>query len=92
MPINSRDIPYLLSLVFMISVSSAAWGSCEVVDTGGKTSPFEGKNLVGLQVEKQSLIILNKSYPELKVLEKTFKGEVQTCASCADKFVRCTKD
>jgi hypothetical protein len=85
-----------ICLVSIISIQcvmlASVWGSCEIVSPSGEKHPFDGKSLLGLQVEKKSLTTLSKAYPELNVIEKTFKGEVQTCANCSDKYITCTKD
>lgn len=67
---------------------SSAWAACQLVSGGAKT-PFDGKSLDGVQVEKKSLVSLGKEFPGLGVVEKAFKGEVQTCTSCTDKYVTC---
>lgn len=63
--------------------------ACEVVD-GGKKTPFDGKSVAGLSVEKKSLSALNKEFSALNIIEKSFKGEVQTCTSCTDKYITCS--
>jgi hypothetical protein len=63
--------------------------ACEVVD-GGKKSPFDGKTVGSMSVEKKSLSIMNKEFPDLNIVEKSFKGEVQTCTSCSDKYITCS--
>lgn len=75
----------LVALTFAFQLMAA----CEVVD-GGKKSPFDGKNVAGLSVEKKSLSTLNKEFPDLNIIEKSFKGEVQTCTSCSDKYITCS--
>jgi hypothetical protein len=75
----------LLTLAFCTNLMAA----CEVVD-GGKKSPFDGKSIAGLSVEKKSLSTLNKEFPDLNIIEKSFKGETQTCTSCSDKYITCS--
>lgn len=78
-----------LVVIFSILFSISAMAACEVVD-GGKKTPFDGKYVGNLSVEKKSLSILNKEFPDLKVIEKSFKGEVLTCTSCSDKYITCS--
>ena len=73
------------ALMFVGAEASAA---CEVVKDGAKTA-FDGANLSGLQVEKKSLVPLNKEFPALNVVEKAFKGEVQTCTTCSSGYIAC---
>lgn len=75
----------LLALTFSANLMAA----CEVVD-GGKKSPFDGKLTAGLSIEKKSLSALNKEFPDLNIIEKSFKGEAQTCTSCSDKYITCS--
>jgi hypothetical protein len=65
------------------------FAACEVVD-GGKKTPFNGKDVGGMSIEKKSLSVLNKEFPDLNIIEKSFKGEVQTCTSCTDKYITCS--
>lgn len=74
----------LVTVVYCSNLMAA----CEVVD-GGKKTPFDGK-VGGMSVEKKSLSILNKEFPDLNIIEKSFKGEVQTCTSCTDKYITCS--
>lgn len=74
----------VVTLVFCSNVMAA----CESVD-GGKKTPFDGK-IAGMSVEKKSLSILNKEFPDINVIEKSFKGEVQTCTACSDKYITCS--
>lgn len=76
---------FALSL-FCLSLQS--FGACEMVD-GSAKKPFDG-NLDGASVEKKSLSALNKEFPALNIVEKSFKGEVQTCSSCSGKYVTCS--
>lgn len=78
----------LIGILGMMSASVCA--GCEIVD-GGKKIPFDGSSLDHLLIEKRSLTILNKEYPGLNVIEKTFKGEIQTCSNCTDKHVVCSR-
>jgi len=71
-----------------LSASSSAFAACEKVD-GGAKSAFDGSSIAGYQVEKASLVALNKEFSALNVVEKAFKGEVQTCTSCSDKYITC---
>lgn len=76
-------------LILSVVVTSSLYAACEVVD-GGKKTPFDGKGVSGLSVEKKSLSILNKEFPDLNIIEKSFKGEVQTCTTCTDKYITCS--
>ncbi|MBY0412517.1 MAG: hypothetical protein K2Q18_00055, partial [Bdellovibrionales bacterium] len=51
--------------------------ACEVVE-GGKKTPFDGKTVGSNSIEKKSLSIMNKEFPDLNIVEKSFKGEVPT--------------
>lgn len=77
----------LMTAAFLLTAGHAS-AACEVVKDGAK-SAFDGSNLAGLQVEKKSLVSLNKEFPALNVVEKAFKGEVSTCTSCASGYVTC---
>lgn len=79
----------LLVALVTVAYCSNLMAACEVVD-GGKKSPFDGKTVGGLSVEKKSLSILNKEFPDLNIIEKSFKGDVQTCTSCTDKYITCS--
>lgn len=81
---------FALVAMFAVSIGMThdAWGDC-VLNDGGDKSPFSGGSLSGVQVEKKSLVPLDKKFPALKVVEKAFKGEVQTCTSCSGKYVSC---
>lgn len=79
----------LLVALVTIAYCSNLMAACEVVDSG-KKSPFDGKTVGGLSVEKKSLSILNKEFPDLNIIEKSFKGDVQTCTSCTDKYITCS--
>jgi len=79
-----------LFLFLSIAASASTYAGCDVVDAGKRT-PFDGKSLHGLFVEKKSLIELNDEYPDLNVIERTFKGEVQTCTDCTERHVVCSK-
>jgi len=76
-------------VLVIIAFSSNLMAACEVVD-GGKKTPFDGKDVGSLQVEKKSLSTMNKEFPDLNIIEKSFKGEVQTCTSCSDKYITCS--
>lgn len=76
--------------VLSMFVTAHASAACEVVKDGGAKSAFDGSSLSGLQVEKKSLVPLNKTFPALNVVEKAFKGEVQTCTTCASGYVTCS--
>lgn len=78
----------LLVLVTMAFCSNLM-AACEVVE-GGAKKPFDGKTVGSLSVEKKSLSIMNKEFPDLNIVEKSFKGEVQTCTSCSDKYITCS--
>ena len=83
---------YLLFFIVFLNISSGAAVAegCEIV-RGGTATAYDGrvKALEELQVEKKSLIPLNMQFPELKVIEKAFKGELQTCTNCVDKYIAC---
>ena len=72
----------------LIIFSTNAFGLCEV-KIGEKRIPFNGKDIIGLSIEKKSLSEVNKKFPDLNIIEKTFKGEVQTCTICSDNYVTC---
>lgn len=79
----------ILYTVIIATVSSNVMAACEVVE-GGKKTPFDGKNIGSLSVEKKSLSTFNKEFPDLNIIEKSFKGEVQTCTTCSDKYITCS--
>jgi hypothetical protein len=83
----------LIALVaqLIVSVSASAWADCQIVTSDGKKTPFDGKSLGGLQVEKKSLLILNKTYPNLNAVELVFTGEVNACTNCTEKYVTCAE-
>ena len=78
---------WILAAVLM-GTTLPAWASCDVVD-GATKVPFAGKSLSQLLVEKRSLTLLNKAFPDLNVIERTFKGEIRTCSICSEKYVLC---
>lgn len=78
---------FIVLTSFLVSMNILA--KCEVVDAGKKT-PFDGKSIGTLSVEKKSLAILNKEFPDLNIIEKSFKGEVQTCTLCSEKYITCS--
>lgn len=80
----------ILLVLVIVTFSSSLLATCEVVSGGNKT-PFNGKDIGSNSVEKKSLAIINKDYPDLNIIEKSFKGEVQTCSSCSDNYIICTK-
>lgn len=65
-----------------------ASGMCEIVRDGVRT-PFDGSGLSGLQVEKKSLVLANREFPSLNIVEKAFKGELQTCTVCTFAYISC---
>ena len=73
-----------------ITASANTYAQCEIVD-GDKKEPFDGKDLKGIDIEKKALLSLNKEFPALNVIEKTFKGEAQTCTNCSEKHITCSK-
>ena len=79
----------LVFALVAVAFSTNLMAACEVVD-GGKKTPFDGKSIAGLSVEKKSLSALNKEFPDLNIIEKSFKGEAQTCTSCSDKYITCS--
>ena len=74
---------FMVATLFVLR-SMSSFAGCNVVD-GDKTASFDGKSIDGLVVEKKSLLLLNKEFPMLNIVEKIFKGEAQTCTSCSDK-------
>jgi hypothetical protein len=78
-------------IFLMVVISGGASAACEIVD-GVKRIPFDGKTLDSLVIEKKSLIILNRQFPNLNVIETMFKGQLQTCTSCTEKYITCTPD
>jgi hypothetical protein len=81
----------LPTLVVQLTLAVAARADCQIVTSDGKKNPFDGNSLAGLQVEKKSLLILNRTYPNLNAVEKVFKGEVNACTGCTDKYVSCSE-
>lgn len=79
----------LVFALVLIAFSTQTMAGCEVVE-GGKKTPFDGKSVSGLSIEKKSLSTLNKEFPDLNIIEKSFKGEAQTCTSCSDKYITCS--
>lgn len=69
----------------MLTLSLNSFAACELVD-GAAKKPFDG-NLNGATVEKKSLSSIHKEFPALNIVEKSFKGEVQTCTNCSGKYV-----
>ncbi len=80
-----KIIATLIAMTAALNIMAA----CEVVDGGTKT-PFDGKAIGSLSVEKKSLSELNKQFPDLKVIENSFKGEVVTCSVCSGKYISCS--
>jgi len=74
--------------LFAVFLCSNARAACEVID-GTKRRPFDG-SLSGLEIEKKSLTRLNNEFPNLNIIERTFKGELQTCSACTEKYIACT--
>jgi hypothetical protein len=79
-----QNVLFVLGVLW--SVGAAA--DCEVVSSG-KRVPYDGQNLEKYSIEKKSLMKLDKAYPHLNVIEKTFKGEGVTCSNCSDNFIVC---
>lgn len=79
-----------VGIILVGSTSGYVCAGCEIVD-GDKKTPFDGRSLGQIPVEKKSLIPLNTEFPNLNVIEKTFKGEIQTCTNCAERHVACTR-
>lgn len=77
----------IIGMVSML-LATNIMAACEVVN-GGAKAPFDGKTIAGLSVEKKSLSAMNKEFPDLNIIEKSFKGEVQTCTTCSDKYITC---
>jgi hypothetical protein len=80
--------PLLLALILISYAFTAGAAVCEFHD-GDEISNFAGASLDGIQVEKKSMILLNNQFPILNVIEKAFKGDIQTCSSCSGRFVSC---
>lgn len=78
----------VLSTAVILLSAGVVNAACELSEDG-KTSPFDGKSLSGVQVDKASLVNLNKEHPGLNAIEKSFKGELQTCTNCTGKFIVC---
>jgi hypothetical protein len=76
-------------LIFL--ASAMAFADCKSVEDG-KSSPFDGKLHAGVFIEKKSLVLLDKLYPKLNIVEKMFKGEILTCTACTDKYITCDED
>jgi hypothetical protein len=89
-PVQARVFRIVSTGVLVVfgAMMSGASAHCEIVD-GAKKVPFAGKSLDGLAVEKRSLVRLNKAFPHLNVVERTYKGEVQTCSNCDGRYVIC---
>ncbi len=75
-------------LFLFLTLTSKVYAECTIVD-GDRRIPFDGKDLSDLVIEKKSLIELNKEFPDLNVIEKVFKGELQTCTNCTEKYITC---
>jgi hypothetical protein len=71
-----------LVVVLVAFLSAESRAHCEIVNGSART-PFDGKTLTGLLIEKKSLVLLNSEYPNLNAVEATFKGELQTCTTAA---------
>ena len=88
-----NNLFFSLILVFWICCQNAmAAVQCSVVQEDEKKTPYKGESVQGLQIQKKALSTLNKLYPQLNILEKVFKGEIRTCASCSEKYVSCSSD
>jgi hypothetical protein len=87
---KTKKFPKVLLLVvgFALVTSSAFAAKCEKT-VGGKKSEFTGDSLAGLAVDKSSIPLLNKQFPQLAITEKVFSGTIQTCANCTDNYVSC---
>lgn len=79
----------ILYTMIIATACSKLMAACEVVE-GGKKTAFDGKNIASLSVEKKSLSTLNKEFPDLNIIEKSFKGDVPTCTTCSDKYITCS--
>jgi hypothetical protein len=79
-----------LSFILSIVPLAFAYAGCEVVD-GDKKTPFDGSSLNHALVEKKSLVALNALFPNLNVIERTFKGEILTCTDCTERHITCTR-
>ena len=66
-------------LIATVIYSSTLFATCEVVD-GGKKTPFDGKNVGGMSVEKKSLSILNKEFPDLNKFNSKLKRKIRIFA------------
>ena len=83
-----NKIVTVLAFVMASGLAQTASAACTVVK-GGAKSPFDGKSLSGLEIEKKSLIKLNNEFKGLDAMTKSFKGEVNTCTTCTDNYVTC---
>jgi hypothetical protein len=79
----------ILVIIILIVLSFSLNAACTLIDGANKT-PFDGKLAQGIAVEKKSLSIMQKEFPELGIIEKSFKGEVQACVNCTDKYITCS--
>lgn len=77
-----------LTILSLFLLSSYAQAKCFVVD-GSNKKDFDGQGLSGYQIEKKSMSILDKEFPNLKAKEKMFSGEVVVCADCSAKHIKC---
>jgi hypothetical protein len=75
-----------LVVVLVAVLSAESQAHCEIVQ-GSARIPFDGKTLIGLLIEKKSLVLLNSEFPNLNAIEATFKGELQTCPICSERYV-----
>lgn len=73
-----------------VLLSCHSFADCQIVD-GNKKTPYEGGSLNGIAIEKKTLATLNKQFPNLRVVENIFKGNLQTCVTCTEKHVTCSE-
>jgi hypothetical protein len=84
-----KDILFFF-LVLTVSASANIQAGCDIID-GNKKTPFNGKELKDLAIEKKSLVFLNDEFPNLHIIELAFKGEILTCSICSEKHISCTE-
>ncbi len=85
-----HKIRAIILLLSSLTSAQAFGAECYLID-GDKKTPYNGETLNRDQVEKKSLTILNTKYPAVNAIEKTFKGEIQTCSNCSGRHIVCTR-
>lgn len=87
--LKTLELGILFVFILTFGFDSVVKAECYIIGSDNKKTPFVGKAVNTLQVEKKSLIKLNKAYPNLNVIENTFKGEIQTCTNCSENYITC---